>query len=123
MVRKWSTVPISSSYTAPRLTRLLGSSRLLQVRAADALSRDAAVSLWRSLASAGPALALVSLLPPPLFPFAPPLALLPGLNALPLLALLAARAPDAVALTGAAILLLNDRVFAKLKARVADWFY
>jgi hypothetical protein len=67
------------------------------VRAADALSRDAAVNLYRSLAAAAPALAVASLLPP--LPFAPPLALIPGLNAVPLLALLAARSPDAVQMT------------------------
>lgn len=66
------------------------------VRAVDALSRDAVVQLWQRLAVSAPATIALALLPTPL---GLPAAMVPGLNTLPLLSILAARNTGAINLS------------------------
>lgn len=66
------------------------------VRAVDALSRDALVQLWQRLAAAAPGAIALALLPTPL---GLPAAMVPGLNTLPLLSVLAARNMEAIKLS------------------------
>ena len=68
------------------------------VRAADALTRSAASGAWGLLGAGAPAAATLGLLVRP-GPFAPPLALIPGLNAPILLSLVASQNDGAIKLT------------------------
>ena len=68
------------------------------VRAADALARGAASGAWRALGAGAPAAAALGLLVRP-GPFAPPLALIPGLNIPILLSLVASQNNGAIKLT------------------------
>lgn len=68
------------------------------VRAADALTRGVASGTWRALGAGAPAAAALGLLVRP-GPFAPPLALIPGLNLPILLSLVASQNDGAIKLT------------------------